>query len=50
MRFLKPIITAEDNCGEPTVTVNDVIIPGNDSECANVYTIERTWTAGFLWK
>src|SRR5690606_38181383 len=35
-------LTANDNCGSGTVSVNDVITAGS---CANNYTIARTWTA-----
>jgi gliding motility-associated-like protein len=35
-------LTATDNCGSATVTVNDVITNGS---CPNSYTIARTWTA-----
>src|SRR5690606_40464256 len=35
-------LTANDNCGSATVSVNDVITAGS---CANSYTIARTWTA-----
>jgi hypothetical protein len=34
--------TAEDNCGDVTMTFNDEIFEG---ECANAYMLERTWTA-----
>ncbi|MFZ6051574.1 HYR-like domain-containing protein, partial [Halocola ammonii] len=34
--------TASDNCGEVTVTFNDVIV---DGDCPNNYTVVRTWTA-----
>jgi hypothetical protein len=34
--------TAEDNCGDATVTFEDVIIEG---DCANSYVVERTFTA-----
>src|SRR5690606_40848859 len=35
-------LTANDNCGSATVSVNDVVTAGS---CANNYTIARTWTA-----
>ncbi|PLB18232.1 MAG: TPR repeat containing exported protein [Flavobacteriaceae bacterium FS1-H7996/R] len=35
-------LTATDNCGTATVTVNDVRADGN---CVNNYTITRTWIA-----
>ncbi|MDO7173258.1 gliding motility-associated C-terminal domain-containing protein, partial [Mariniflexile sp. AS56] len=35
-------LTATDNCGTATVTVNDIRTDGN---CANNYMITRTWTA-----
>ncbi len=34
--------TAEDNCGDVSITFSDEIIEG---QCANAYTLERTWTA-----
>src|SRR5690606_41568986 len=39
---LAQTLTANDNCGSATVSVNDVITAGS---CANNYTIARTWTA-----
>src|SRR5690606_37084029 len=35
-------LTANDNCGSATVSVNDIVTAGS---CANNYTIARTWTA-----
>ncbi|MFD2534322.1 HYR-like domain-containing protein, partial [Gelatiniphilus marinus] len=35
-------LTATDNCGDASVSLSDVITPGN---CANNYTITRTWIA-----
>ncbi len=35
-------LTATDNCSDATVSVSDVITNG---DCANNYTIERTWVA-----
>ncbi|WNM18414.1 HYR-like domain-containing protein [Flavobacterium capsici] len=36
------VLTASDNCGTATVSVNEVIVQGN---CPNNYQIIRTWTA-----
>ncbi len=35
-------LTASDNCGDATVSVNDM---RTDGDCANNYVISRTWTA-----
>jgi hypothetical protein len=37
-----PQVSATDNCGEPQLTFNEEIIPG---QCAGNYTIVWTWTA-----
>ncbi|MEZ4800802.1 MAG: hypothetical protein R2809_13705 [Flavobacteriales bacterium] len=37
-----PFATAEDNCGEVTITSNDEIVAGN---CPQAYTIVRTYVA-----
>jgi len=37
-----PSYDAADNCGDPTVTVNEVITPG---DCPQEYTVVRTYTA-----
>lgn len=36
------VLTATDNCGEATVSLDQLTTPG---ECTNSYTITRTWTA-----
>ncbi len=40
-----PVITASDNCVDEVEVVFNEEITGQDDECANEYTITRTWTA-----
>ncbi|AVR46132.1 hypothetical protein C7S20_13175 [Christiangramia fulva] len=40
-----PVITASDNCVDEVEVVFSEKITGQDDDCANVYTITRTWTA-----